>query len=91
MSGQLEPTLGDRRKTLEAAFGGSEAAFVAAYDRPETTNGIFASRSPIERAVLAFVQPKLFPSERDYLSRNTFKVAYLPFDWSLNDLTGGRQ
>ncbi|MBY6366038.1 alpha/beta hydrolase [Rhodococcoides corynebacterioides] len=29
LSGQLEPTLGDRRRTLDAAFGGSEAAFEA--------------------------------------------------------------
>ncbi|MGB3770571.1 MAG: alpha/beta hydrolase-fold protein [Rhodococcus sp. (in: high G+C Gram-positive bacteria)] len=29
LSGQLEPTLGDRQRTLDAAFGGSEAAFEA--------------------------------------------------------------
>ena len=29
MSGQLEPTLGNRRKTVEAAFGGDDAAFTA--------------------------------------------------------------
>lgn len=29
LSGQLEPTLGDRQRTVEAAFGGDEAAFTA--------------------------------------------------------------
>ena len=29
LSGQIEPTLGDRKQTVDAAFGGNEAAFVA--------------------------------------------------------------
>ncbi|MGW0045157.1 alpha/beta hydrolase [Rhodococcus sp. NPDC003348] len=29
LSGQLEPTLGDRQRTVEAAFGGDQAAFTA--------------------------------------------------------------
>lgn len=29
LSGQLEPTLGDRQRTVDAAFGGDEAAFTA--------------------------------------------------------------
>lgn len=48
----------------------------------------FASRSPIERAIIAFVEPKLLKAERDMLAKNTFRVRYQPFDWSLNDLTG---
>lgn len=48
----------------------------------------FADRSPIERAVLAFVDPKMLNAERDFLERNTFKMEYMPFDWTLNDLTG---
>ena len=48
----------------------------------------FASRSPIERAVLAFVDPKMLNAERDFLARNTFRMEYMPFDWTLNDLTG---
>ena len=48
----------------------------------------FASRSPIERAVLAFVEPKLLTTEREFLGKNQFKVAFKPFDWTLNDLTG---
>jgi hypothetical protein len=65
-----------------------EAAFVAAYDRDPA--GAFASRSPIERALLAFVMPHLLPLERDFAEQNQFKVVFHPFDWRLNDLTGGR-
>ena len=65
-----------------------EAAFVAAYD--QDPKGKFASRSPIERALLAFVLPHLLPLERDFAEENQFKVVFHPFDWRLNDLTGGR-
>ena len=64
-----------REKEFSAAYAGSAAA-------------VFAGRSPIERAILAFVEPKLFPAERELLAENTFRVAFDPFDWSLNDLTG---
>ena len=47
-------------------------------------------RSPIERAIVALISPVLFPSERAFLSRNTFRFRYRDFDWRLNDLTGGR-
>lgn len=60
--------------------------FVAGYDPgPE---GPFALRSPIERAMIAFVQPHLFPLEREFVERNQFRVTYHELDWRLNDLTG---
>jgi hypothetical protein len=65
-----------------------EAAFVAAYD--QGPKGTFASRSPIERALMAFILPHLLPLERDFAEENRFKVVFHPFDWRLNDLTGGR-
>jgi len=65
-----------------------EAEFIAAYDKGAT--GPWAQRSPIERAVVAFVEPHLLPLEKELLRKNEFKVAYHPFDWRLNDLTGGR-
>jgi hypothetical protein len=65
-----------------------EAEFVAAYDKG--ASGTFAERSPIERAIVAFIMPRLLPLERDFVQQNTFKVEYHPFDWRLNDLTGGR-
>ena len=50
---------------------------------------MFATRSPIERAVLAFVEPRLLTDrEASSSSSNQFKVVFKPFDWSLNDLTG---
>lgn len=65
-----------------------EAEFVAAYDKGAT--GPFAQRSPIERALVAFISPHLLPLEREFVQTNTFRVTYHPFDWRLNDLTGGR-
>ncbi len=66
-----------------------EGEFVAAYDKG--AEGPLAQRSPIERAAVAFVAPNLLPLERELLARNQFKVTYHPFDWRLNDLTGGRE
>ena len=48
----------------------------------------FASRSPIERAVIAYVLPNLLPSEKEFVEKNSFQLVYTPFDWNLNDLTG---
>ena len=72
--------------TVSAIFSWREKDFVAAYadKAPEE----YAARSPVERAVLAFIQPKLLTTERDFLARNQFQLAYRPYDWSLNDLTG---
>jgi Protein of unknown function, DUF547 len=69
-----------------AIFSWHEKEFVAAY--ADKAAPAYANRSPIERAILAFVQPKLLQTERDFLEKNTFQLAYKPFDWSLNDLTG---
>jgi hypothetical protein len=65
-----------------------DAAFIAAYDKG--AEGPMARRSPIERAVVAFIAPHLLPLEKEMLQKNEFKVTYHPFDWRLNDLTGGR-
>jgi hypothetical protein len=65
-----------------------EAEFVAAYDKGDT--GPFAQRSPVERAVIAFISPHLFPLEREFVHKNEFRMTFQPFDWRLNDLTGGR-
>ena len=65
-----------------------EADFVAAY--ADSADKVFAQRSPLERAVLAFVTPRLLPSEKEFVKKNEFKMAFLDMDWRLNDLTGGR-
>ena len=68
-----------------------EADFVAAFDKPDDPAlKNMQQRSPIERAIIAFVWPHLLPSERDFVQKNEFKVAFLEMDWRLNDLTGGR-
>ena len=69
-----------------AIFSWREKEFVPVY--ADKAAAPYANRSPIERAILAFVQPKLLQTERDLLEKNTFQLAYKPFDWSLNDLTG---
>jgi len=67
-------------------FSWEEQEFVAGYAGKAPP--VFASRSPIERAILGFVEPKLLTTERDFLDMNTFRVAFHTFDWTLNDLTG---
>ena len=62
-----------------------EADFVEAYDKHEPA---FAQRSPIERAVVAFIAPHLLPSEKEFIQKNEWKMAFLEMDWKLNDLTG---
>jgi Protein of unknown function, DUF547 len=49
---------------------------------------IYASRSPLERSVLALIDPLLVPNESEFLRKNTFSMAFHNFDWKLNDLTG---
>lgn len=65
-----------------------EAEFTAAYDTGAA--GPFAQRSPVERAIIAFVSPHLLRLEREFVERNTFRVVFHQFDWRLNDLSGGR-
>jgi hypothetical protein len=67
-------------------FSWREKDFVAAY--ADKALPVFADRSPIERAVIAYIYPKLLPAEKEMLAKNTFKLVYSPFDWTLNDLTG---
>jgi len=74
------------RMDVSSIFSWREKEFSAAY--AERAPAEFASRSAIERAVIAFVLPKLLTTEKEILAKNTFKVVYTPFDWTLNDLTG---
>lgn len=47
-------------------------------------------REPIELAVIGFLRPHLLAAEEEFIKQNTFQLTYEPFDWRLNDLTGGR-
>lgn len=55
---------------------------------PGRAPAIYASRSPLERAVLAIIDPLLVSSEAAFLRKNTFRMVFHDFDWKLNDLTG---
>lgn len=74
--------------SLSPVFSWREAQFVAGF--ADKADKAYAGRSPLERAALAFLEPHVLFSEREYLHRNTFRVAFHDFDWRLNDLTGGR-
>jgi hypothetical protein len=65
-----------------------EAEFVAAYDKG--TEGRFAQRSPVERAILTFVTPHLLRLEKEFVEKNDFQIVFHQLDWRLNDLSGGR-
>ena len=65
-----------------------EAEFVAAYDKADP---IFAQRSPVERAILAFIAPHLLPMEKEQIKQNQFRIVFHEMDWRLNDLTGGNR
>jgi hypothetical protein len=79
---------GTNRMSLTPIVSWHDAEFIAAYDKG--ASGPWAQRSPIERAIVAFITPHLLPLEKELLAKNEFKVTYHPFDWRLNDLTGGR-
>ena len=74
------------RVAISSIFSWRSADFVSAY--AGGASEAFSSRSPIERAALAFVEPRLLTTEKTFLTQNQFKVVFKPFDWSLNDLTG---
>jgi hypothetical protein len=82
----IEIDRANNQVNVSSIFSWRSQDFIAAYagSAPE----MFAARSPIERGILAFVQPSLLTTEREFLEKNQFKVAFRPFDWSLNDLTG---
>ncbi|HEX5475239.1 MAG TPA: DUF547 domain-containing protein [Vicinamibacterales bacterium] len=75
-----------RRISVTPIVSWNDHAFIAAYDKDG--DPAFASRSPIERAILAFIRPNLLPIEQDFVHQNQFTMTFHDFDWHLNDLTG---
>jgi hypothetical protein len=69
-------------------FSWREAEFVAAY--ADKADAVFAQRSPLEKAVIAFITPHLLPSEKELIRKNEWRMTFLEMDWRLNDLTGGK-
>jgi hypothetical protein len=78
----------DGRISATPILSWNSSEFVAAYDAGDS--GPFAQRSPIERALIAFITPHLLPLEKEFVQKNQFTVTFHAFDWSLNDLTGAR-
>jgi Protein of unknown function, DUF547 len=71
--------------SVSPLFSWRESAFIASF--ADKAHEIFKQRSPIERAVLALIQPYLLTTEAQFLEKNTFKMVFHQFDWRLNDLS----
>ena len=71
--------------SVSPIFSWREAAFVAML--ADKANALFSQRSPLERAILALIEPHLVGSEAELLEKNTFKMTFQEFDWRLNDLS----
>jgi hypothetical protein len=71
--------------SINPIFSWRENLFMPLADRAAD---VYARRSPLERAVLALIDPLLVPNESQFLRLNTFRMVFQEFDWTLNDLTG---
>ena len=69
---------------MSPLFSWREAAFVASL--ADKAHKVFEQRSPLERAVLALIEPHLVGAEAEFLEKNAFRMAFTEFDWRLNDL-----
>lgn len=76
--------IGANELSVSPLFSWREAAFVASL--ADKADKIFAQRSPLERAVLALIEPHLVGSEAEFLEKNAFRMTFNTFDWRLNDL-----
>ena len=76
----------NNKVAVSPIFSWREKDFTSSYAEKAPT--VYAERSPIERAVIGFVQPHLLTTEKEFLEKNAFQLAFGQFDWTLNDLTG---
>jgi hypothetical protein len=75
--------------SVSPIFSWREAAFTSAL--ADKAHSMFRQRSPIERAILALLEPHLVGAEKDFLEKNTFRIQFHSFDWRLNDLSSRTQ
>ena len=75
----------DNVLSVSPVFSWREAAFVASL--ADKAPDAFRQRSPLERAVVALIEPFVLGSEAEFLDRNTFRMTFQEFDWRLNDLS----
>jgi hypothetical protein len=78
--------IGNERLSVNPLFSWREAIFVRSL--AERAPAAYAARSPLERSVLALIDRQLVPNESAFLRKNTFRMVFHDFDWTLNDLTG---
>jgi S-formylglutathione hydrolase FrmB len=83
ISGQSEPTLGDRTQTVQAAFGGDEAAF----SRVDPLDELAAGRFPGSAGVLAVGRDD--PDYRPQAEQVAAAARAAGMDVSLDELPGG--
>ena len=76
--------IADNQLMVSPLFSWREAAFVASL--ADKAHKVFEQRSPLERAVLALIEPHLVGAEAEFLEKNAFRMAFTEFDWRLNDL-----
>jgi len=74
------------RLSVNPLFSWREAIFTKSL--ADRAAPVYATRSPLERSVLAMIDPLLVPNESEFLRTNTFQMVFHDFDWKLNDLTG---
>jgi len=74
--------------SITPIFSWREAEWVAGY--AGKADAVYGQRSPIERAIIAFITPHLLPLEKEFVKKNEFRFVFQEMDWRLNDLTGGR-
>ena len=71
--------------SVSPIFSWREAAFIASL--ADKAPAMFRERSPLERAVLALIEPHVTGSEAEFLDKNAFRMTFQEFDWRLNDLS----
>jgi hypothetical protein len=78
--------IANARLSVNPLFSWREPIFTKSLS--ERAAPVYAGRSPLERSVLALIDPLLVPNESEFLRKNTFRMVFHDFDWKLNDLTG---
>ena len=81
--------IGGNQLSVSPVFSWREPAFVEAL--AEKADPVFKQRSPLERAVLALIDPHLLGQESEFLEKNEFRMVFHAFDWRLNDLSSRAQ
>lgn len=71
--------------SVSPIFSWREQVFVDAY--AAKASPVYSQRSPLERAVIALIEPHVPTPEKLFLQQNTFKMQFHDFDWRLNDLS----